>query len=50
MESYCLWEPDLSKYIDADILQEFCQTCRLRNRKRRKQRAHKAQTFKRKMI
>lgn len=40
-------EPNLySEYIDASLLEEHCQACRLR-RKERRQRIHKAQTFRR---
>ncbi len=40
-------DPDLSEYIDFDILQEYCKNCRLREIEKKLGRTHKAQTFRR---
>ncbi|HEY3361806.1 MAG TPA: hypothetical protein VGK06_08290 [Methanosarcina sp.] len=39
-ESFLPPEPDLNEYIDYDILQEFCKTCKLRRMERRPIRVH----------
>jgi hypothetical protein len=38
-------EPELSQYVDADILTAHCKVCKLRRREQQQAGIYKAQTF-----